>query len=176
MIALMGSSAALSAAGMARFCSFIALFSIQAKLFPSLSTWYISSSVTPVTFVIITDLICRLVTQTISKPVRESLWGFIPKSNKYRSKIIVDVLAHRIGTSLAAFLANVPLLYAINQIILSSPFLTSLGSRTFILTDFTSVGLQGQDHIVWGVFATTLFITSAVYLGTAVQKAKQKTE
>lgn len=176
MIALMGSSAALSAAGMARFCSFITLFSIQSKLFPSLSNWYLSNAVTPVTFVIITDLICRLVTQTISKPVRESLWGFIPKSNKYRSKIIVDVLAHRIGTSLAAFLANVPLLYGMNQIILSSPLLTSFGSRTFSLTDFTAVGLQGQDHILWGVFATVLFITSAVYLGAAVQKAKQKTE
>jgi ATP/ADP translocase len=176
IIAAMGSVAALSASGVARFLSFVAIFLVQAQFFPSITTWHASQAVIPVTFVIIADLLCRLTTQTISKPVRESLWVHIPKENKYRSKIIVDVLAHRIGTSTAAFLANVPILQVVNQVLLSSPLFAQI-YRTVIGRDGVEfIGYKGQDHIVWGLLATSLLCYTALCLGFAVVKVKDKTD
>ena len=176
MISMMGTVAALTAAGMGRFCSFVAFFVIQAQLFPSVTTWYSSSAVIPVSFVIIADLICRLITQTISKPVRESLWVLIPKSNKYRSKIIVDVLAHRIGTSFAAFLANTPLLSAVNALLLTSPLFSSLCVALTGEAGFKFEGFLGQDHIIWGILSTVLLCFFGVCMGRAVNNAKAKTD
>lgn len=168
--------AALTAAGMARFLSFIAFFIVQTQCFPSISVWYSSHAVIPVTFVIIADLICRLTTQTISKPVRESLWVLIPKSNKYRSKIIVDVLAHRVGTSLAAFLANVPILLEFNKYLQTSS-LFHLCYRYFRTDDSTEfIGFLGQDHILWGVLVTILLCFFAVCLGRAYNRGKVKSD
>ena len=186
MIAFLGSIAALSAAGVARFLSFIAFFVIQAHFFPSVTVWYTSHAVIPVTFVIIADLICRLTTQTISKPVRESMWVLIPKSNKYRSKIIVDVLAHRIGTSLAAFLANVPILWLLNKYLVDSHLFNKLYSlREVAIFAENDVNLEnvkkfsgflGQDHIVWGVFVTMLLCFFGVQLGKAYNNQKEKSD
>ena len=172
----MGSVAALGASGVARLLSFIALFCVQAQFFPVITTWHASHAVIPVTFVIIADLLCRLTTQTISKPVRESLWVYIPKENKYRSKIIVDVLAHRIGTSTAAFLANVPVLRFLNQILLSSPLFAQIYRTVTGLENVKFEGLIGQDHIVWGLLATSLLCGTALCLGFAVNKVKVKAD
>ena len=176
MIAAIGSVAALSASGVARFLSFVAIFYVQAQFSPSITTWHASQAVIPVTFVIIADLLCRLTTQTISKPMRESLWVYIPKENKYRSKIIVDVLAHRIGTSMAAFLANVPVLRAVNHILLSSPLFTQVYRTVTGLDGVVFKGFLGQDHIVWGLLATSLLCYTALCLGFAVVKVKDKTD
>jgi ATP/ADP translocase len=174
IIAFCGPIAALTAAGMARFLSFLAFFSIQAQIFPNLTVWYSSHPVIPVTFVIITDLICRLTTQTISKPVRESLWVFIPKSNKYRSKIIVDVLAHRIGTSLAAFLANVQILWVLNNYIVSLEVTQTVYKIFNGNNDLKFTGFIGQDHIVWGILATILLCIFGVLLGNAFNNSTKK--
>lgn len=176
IIAVLGSVAALTAAGMARFLSFIAFFLVQAQCFPSITVWHTSHAVIPVTFVIIADLICRLTTQTISKPVRESLWVLIPKSNKYRSKIIVDVLAHRVGTSLAAFLANVPIMMVFNKYLKSSPLFINIYKLFAKDQSLEFDGYLGQDHILWGVFVTILLCFFGVCLGKAYNKEKVKTD
>lgn len=174
IISFCGPIFALSAAGMARFLSFLAFFSIQGHLFPNLSVWYTSHAAIPVTFVIITDLFCRLTTQTISKPVRESLWVFIPKSNKYRSKIIVDVLAHRIGTSLAAFLANVQILYVLNDYIVPLEITQIVFKIIHGNENSKFTGFIGQDHILWGIFITILLCFFSILLGRAYINSTKK--
>ena len=179
IIAILGAIAALSAAGVARFLSFVAFFVVQSQYLPSVTVWYSSQAVIPVTFVIIADLICRLTTQTISKPVRESLWVLIPKSNKYRSKIIVDVLAHRIGTSLAAFLANVPILSALNTVLIKHKLFNKLHhmmTYNGINENTEFEGIVGQDHIVWGLIVTVALCCFGVCLGRAYNGEKIKSE
>jgi hypothetical protein len=151
-----GPTVALSFAPLFRFASFVGFFLVQSKLFPSLTAWYHSSPATPVTFVIISDLLCRIATQSVSKPVRESLWTHVPKTTKYRAKILVDVLAHRVGTSVAAFLANIAFAAALKSVL--PPSLGDL----FVV----------QDHIFIGLFATAAFCGCSFSLGHACYSAK----
>ena len=169
---------ALNSAPLARFISFFGLFIMQSNLFPFLSAWYISTPTLCVQYVIISDLICRLGVQSVTKPVRESLWVLIPKDSKYRAKIIIDVFAHRVGTSTAAFLANLPILAIINNFLLNSNMIQEMINTLRVYTKYgdgsSRTVLLGNDHIIWGLCAASLYWIASTKLGIAFKEAKKK--
>ena len=63
-LSLIGTSAALNAAAWFRFLSFVGFFAVQSGWLPStFLSWYHLHPMTPITFVIVSDLLCRLATQ-----------------------------------------------------------------------------------------------------------------
>jgi hypothetical protein len=161
-----------------RLLSFWGYFLVHSHLVPQLSAWYKSTPVAPVTFVVVSDLVCRLAAQTLAKPVRESLWVLIPKQTKYRAKIIVDVLAHRVGTSLAAFLSHVPIIWFIARLIAMINARGVADGTEASDGDVFSIErhlrkITGGDHILWGTVASVSMLLCSVNLGSAFRDAKR---
>jgi hypothetical protein len=170
-----------------RLLSFCGYFLVHSHFVPQLSAWYNSTPVAPVSFVVVSDLVCRLAAQTLAKPVRESLWVLIPKQTKYRAKIIVDVLAHRVGTSLAAFLSHVPIIWCVARVVASIGMNTqvigdktdaSTGANTSSSMDVLSLErhmrkVTGGDHILWGSVASIAMLVCSLNLGAAFRDAKR---
>lgn len=130
------------ATGISRFIVFLILILLHSRMSPSLSAWYFSVPLRPVACVIFTDLLCRLVAQTVAKPVRESMWTLVSPSLKYRAKIAVDVFAHRVGTSSAALLSDVRLHFLHR--------------------------LNVENHLAWGLLTSTLFSCVGYLLSKAI--------
>lgn len=130
-------SVALSAVG--RLMLFTCVLGLQSRWHYGASSWYFSGiSTVPIIALLIGDISCRILNQTASKPLKESMWTYVPPSYKYRAKIIIDVFAHRCGTSAAALLSSAPML---------APY---------------------DAHIGWGFLISLVYVDVALQLGILI--------
>ena len=138
-------SCALSAAG--RFVLFALVLWLQSGLHPYASNWYLGpqAGTLVVAVLLVGDVSCRIMNQTASKPLKESIWSLASSKAKSRAKIVIDVFAHRVGTSAAALLSGLDVIA-----------MTGL-ARTGREAGVSAV----ETHIAWGA------VTSVVYVGVA---------
>eukprot|EP01041_Mallomonas_annulata_P001686 gene1686-3259_t len=121
--------------------------------------------VLPFVLVVLMDISARFLYQTLSRPVREGIWELVPMKSKHRSKVMVDVFGHRLGTSLAAALAHIPV----------STLLGMLPSQLQLLP-----WAQIQDHNIWGTalsigwFMSCFTLGSCIVTSTVLRKEKEK--
>lgn len=155
ILATLGSTAALLAVAVLRLVTFALLILCQAC--PVLVETILSRLEIPfaanaqifaLLLVVALDTLARLLYQTISRPVREGVWTIIPPRLKYRSKVMVDVFGHRVGTSVAAMLANTPFPIAL------------IGNI--------------QSHNIWGGLLSLFWIYSCWSLGVSIMARKKK--
>ena len=131
-------SVALSAFG--RLALFTCVLALQSRWHRGASDWYFSGvSTMPIVVLLIGDICCRILNQTASKPLKESMWIFVDPALRYRAKIVIDVFAHRCGTSAAALLSNAPTL---------APY---------------------DAHIGWGFVMALVYTAVALLLGKAIE-------
>lgn len=130
-------SVALSAFG--RLALFACVLALQSRWHGGASDWYFSGvSTVPIVVLLIGDICCRILNQTASKPLKESMWTFVDPALRYRAKIVIDVFAHRCGTSAAALLSSAPTL---------APY---------------------DAHIGWGFVMALVYAAVALLLGTSI--------
>lgn len=155
IVATLGPTVALLAVAALRLATFVLLIVCQAcpeLVEVSLSRlrmpFAANAQIFALLLVVTLDTLARLLYQTISRPVREGVWTIIPPRLKYRSKVMVDVFGHRVGTSVAAMLANAPLPIALTGNV--------------------------QAHNVWGGLLSLFWIYSCWSLGSNIVARKTK--
>jgi hypothetical protein len=95
---------------------------------------------------LIGDISCRVANQTASKPLKESIWTLAPVTLKYRAKIVIDVFAHRAGTSVAAILSKFD----------PGPLLLRQWKGNI------------ENHIFWGAISSFVYVIVAISLGATI--------
>ena len=108
--------------------------------------WYYRFPQTQVQTVLWFDAAARMTNLTVSKVSKETMWAGVPKDVKYRAKIVIDVFAYRLGTSLAAILGDLPIASA--------------------LPIFTGV----EDHMVCGVAMCLVWMYCSYVLGEEIRR------
>jgi len=193
-------SCALSALGrLALFSSILAL-QLRCPLLPS--GWadaYFSPSrgASVVAALLAADVSCRVLNHSASKPLKESLWTLVPPHrHRYTAKLVIDVFAHRLGTTAAASLSRLDLT-ALLPLPLPLPlplslFLpvpvpgivrgsaagtgtgTSTGAGAGASASAAASGLVGaaaggaDAHTAWGLAASAAFVCVALALGACI--------
>jgi hypothetical protein len=139
-------SCALSAMG--RLILFTSILFLQSGVIRDASNWYLSSQAGPLVVVVllIGDITCRVANQTASKPLKESIWTLAPVTLKYRAKIVIDVFAHRAGTSFAAILSKFD----------AGPLLKHWKGNV-------------ENHIFWGAISSIVYVFVAFSLGATIE-------
>lgn len=163
-------SCALSAAG--RLVLFGSVLWLQSGLHPQAYNWYLGPQAGKfvVTVLLVGDISCRIMNQTASKPLKESIWSLASSKAKSRAKIVIDVFAHRLGTSAAALLSGLDVIAMAGL------------ARTGREAGVSAV----ETHIAWGAAASVVYVGVAWALGqdidartaasAAVITVKQKPE
>jgi len=144
---LLGSRFSCALAAVGRLVLFSVVLVAQSGWHTQLSAWYSSTTSTVVIFLLVGDTACRVLNQTASKPLKESLWKFVDSKLKVRAKIVVDVFAHRLGTSAAGILSN-------------------LGA----------IWWKGDGHIFCGCLFSAFYVYTALSLGSCLELEKEKRE
>ena len=108
--------------------------------------WYYSFPQSQVQTVLWFDAAARMTNLTVSKVSKETMWASVPKDVKYRAKIVVDVFAYRLGTSLAALLGDVPIVS--------------------LLTFLHGV----EDHMICGILMCVVWIYCSYVLGEEIKR------
>ena len=109
--------------------------------------WYYRFPQTQVQTVLWFDAAARMTNLTVSKVSKETMWATVPKDVKYRAKIVIDVFAYRLGTSLAAILGDLP------------------------ISGFMPMFAGVEDHMVCGMAMCLVWIYYSYVLGEEIQRA-----
>jgi MFS family permease len=144
---MLGSRFSCALAAFGRLLLFSVVLAAQSGWHTRLSAWYSSTTSSVVIFLLVGDTACRVLNQTTSKPLKESLWKFVDSKVKVRAKIIVDVFAHRLGTSAAGILSNLGVL-----------------------------SWKADGHILCGCLFSTFYVYTALSLGSCLELEKVKRE
>ena len=185
-------SCALSALGrLALFSSILAL-QLRCPLLPS--GWadaYFSPihGASVVAALLAADVSCRVLNHSASKPLKESLWTLVPPHrHRYTAKLVIDVFAHRLGTTAAASLSRLDLTALLPLPLPLSLFLpvpvlgivrgsaagTGTGAGAGASASAAASGLVGaaasgaDAHTAWGLAASAAFVCVALALGACI--------
>ena len=109
--------------------------------------WYYRLPQTQVQTVMWFDAAARMTNLTVSKVSKETMWATVPKDVKYRAKIVIDVFAYRLRTSLAAILGDLPIVS--------------------LFPAFAGV----EDHMVCGLMMCVVWIYCSYVLGEEIRRS-----
>ena len=189
-------SCALSALGrLALFSSILAL-QLRCPLLPSgWAAAYFSPSrgASIVAALLAADVSCRVLNHSASKPLKESLWTLVPPHrHRYTAKLVIDVFAHRLGTTAAASLSRLDLTallplplplplslflpVPVSGIVRGSAAGTGTGTGTgagasagAAASGLVGAAAGGADaHTAWGLAASAAFVCVALALGACI--------
>jgi hypothetical protein len=169
IISYMGPVGAYCLSSLGRQLQFILLLGVScAPVW--MDSWSHASFEYRVSLVVYSDLICTMVSHTLIKPLREVVWMGVPSTCMYksRSKVIIDVFAHRIGTTLAAFVSTLPIAFILSSTLdLVVPSVVTELTKSF---DFNKLitALDIEAHQVWGLLAASIQFFVAFQLGFGV--------